>query len=69
MSPLVTHYVTVVDAIVNNSNCQQVLPKVISEERVALAQLCNKGTMGRLNYNGTPQIHLKTAPPFEDHHP
>jgi len=34
---------------------KQVLPKVIWEERIALAQLCNKVPNG---YNGTP----KTAP-------
>ena len=41
------------------ANCKQVLPKVIWEERVALAQLRNKVPIG---YNGTLQIHQKTAP-------
>jgi len=38
---------------------QQVLPKVIWKECVALAQLCKKVP---ICYNGMPQIHTKTAP-------
>jgi len=34
-------------------------PKVIWEKCVTLTQLCNKVPTG---YNGTPQIHPKTAP-------
>jgi len=45
----------------------QALPKVIWEERFALAQLCNKVPIG---YNGTPQIHPQNCRfPFDDHHP
>jgi len=41
-------------------------PKVIWEERVALAQLCNKVPIG---YNGTPQIHPQNCPfAFDDYH-
>ena len=46
---------------------EQVLPKVILEECVALAQLCNKVSIG---YNGTPEIHHQNSPfPFVDHQP
>jgi len=38
---------------------KQVLPKVIWEERVVLAQLPNKVANG---YNGTPQIHPQKLP-------
>jgi len=45
---------------------KQVLPKVIWEERVALAQLCNKVPIG---YNGTPQILPENCPfTFNDYH-
>ena len=40
--------------------------KVIWEECVALAQLRNEVPTG---YNGTHQIHPKTAIPFDNHHP
>jgi len=41
-----------------NNNDNKSFPKVIREQRVVLAQLCNKVPIG---YNGTPQIHPKTA--------
>jgi len=34
--------------------------------RLVHAQIRNKGPIG---YNGMSQIHSKTAPPFDDHHP
>ena len=43
----------------NPKHRKQVFPKVIWEERVALARLHNKVPSG---YNGTPQIHPTTAP-------
>jgi len=47
---------------------QQVLPKVIWEERVAFTQLRNKVPV---DYNGMPQIHLpqNCLFPFDDHRP
>ena len=42
-----------------------VRPKVIWEERVAVAQLRNKVS---ICYNGTPQTHPQNCP-FDDHHP
>jgi len=51
----------------NKSHIIKQVLKVISEECVALAQLCNKGPIG---YNGTPQIHPPKCPfLFDDHHP
>jgi len=42
-------------------------PKVICEDRVALAQVRNKVPIG---YNGTPHINPKNCSlPFDDHHP
>jgi len=41
--------------------------KAVWEERVALAQLCNKIPIG---FNGTPYIYPQNCPfPFDDHHP
>jgi len=50
-----------------NHNPNKSSPKVIWEERIALAQLCNKVPIG---YNGMPQIHLQNYPfPFDNYHP
>ena len=50
---------TVKDSAFWLSNNIKSAPKVVWEERVAVAQLCNKVPIG---YNGTPQIHTKNCP-------
>jgi len=60
-----TKYIYFVYTILNKSS-----PKVMREERVAVAQLCNNCNKVPIGYNGTPQIHLRNCScPFDDHHP
>ena len=50
-----------------SKNYERVLPKVISEEFIALAPLCNKVPIG---CNGTPEIHPENCSfSFDGHHP
>ena len=57
---------TFVDAVAAYGRIKQAVPKVISEQRVALTQNCNRVPIG---YDGTPQIQPQNCPfPFDDHY-
>jgi len=64
---LITANITTISIQLCNHDVQQVLPKVIWEEPITLAQLCDKVPTC---YNGMPHTYPQNCRfPFDDHHP